>query len=225
MNPRDTVRRPNRFAARLAAMGAGIALVACCAMLLVPGIAAAGIFSASGPDDGYAGNPPDNNNCTGCHDSYPVNSGAGSVQLLNLPSAFVPGNTYDLLVRLSDPDPLRMKWGFELTVLDAAAQQAGELVALDAIETQVSDNGGTQPDYIKHTYDGTHDSAPSPSTWPIRWIAPNLPSVTFYLAGNAANWSDDPSGDYIYTTSAYLAQAATGTENTSWGKIKALYTP
>ncbi len=215
-----SLRYPVRLVRFVLALFVGLAVSA-----LAPRLATAGVSSANGPDDGYAGNPPDYDDCTSCHNSHAVNSGAGGVQLLNLPPAFVPGNSYDLLVRLYDPNPLRKKWGFELTVLGASAQQAGELVALDVVETQVSDNPGSFPDYIKHTYDGTHDNAPSPSTWTIRWIAPNLPSVTFYLAGNAADWSDDPADDYIYTTTAYLPQAATATQQGSWGKIKALYIP
>ena len=127
------------------------------------------------------------------------------------------------MVRIYDPEPLRRKWGFELTVLDASAQQAGVLVVLDPVETQLSDNGGTAADFIKHTFDGAHEGSLGPTTWPIRWVAPNLPSVTFYLAGNAADDSDDPAGDFIYTTAAVLNQATTATDPGSWGRIKSLY--
>lgn len=174
-----------------------------------------------GPDDGYAGNPPAYENCTVCHDSYPINSGDGGVVLLNLPTSFVPGNAYDLLVRVYDPGQIR--WGFELTVLGPSDEQAGDLVVLDAVETQLSDNPFGLADFLKQTFDGTHEGSPGPTTWPFRWVAPNVPTVTFYVAGNAGDASYDPAGDYIYLQQVHINQATTGTEGSSWGKIKSLY--
>lgn len=174
----------------------------------------------TGPDDYYAGNPPFYFDCTICHDSYPVNSGDGGAAIDGLPTNFVPGSAYDLFVRIFDPGQSR--WGFELTVM-SGNDGAGTLVVLDPVETQLSDNPGSEPDFLKQTYDGTHWGSGGPVAWPFRWVAPSLPSVTFYLAGNATDGSDDPSGDYVYTTQAVLSQSPTGTETTTWGKIKALY--
>jgi hypothetical protein len=178
--------------------------------------------SANGPDDGYAGNPPDFLDCTVCHFDYAPNSGDGALQIMNLPPAFVPGSTYTLMIALTDPGQER--WGFELTVLDAAAQQAGTLVVTDAARTQLSDNVGSDPDFIKHTFAGTDSGVPDAAPgWTFDWVAPNIPSVTFYIAGNAANFSEDPSGDYIYTRQYTIQQGATAADATSWGKVKALY--
>ena len=135
----------------------------------------------------------------------PGELGPGSLQLLNLPPTFQPGNTYDLLVRLQNPGQRR--WGFELTVLGPANEQAGQIVVTDAVATQLSDNPGTMADYIKHTTDGTYaGTMDGPVTWSFQWVAPNLPNVQFYLAGNAADESKDPGGDYIYTLQASLDQ-------------------
>jgi hypothetical protein len=174
-----------------------------------------------GPDDHYAGNPPNYENCTVCHDSYPVSSGDGGVAILNLPSSFVPGATYDLLVQVYDPG--QQRWGFELTVLGPSNEQAGDLVVVDAVETQLSDNPGTDADFLKHTFYGTHEGTSGPTAWPFRWVAPNLPSATFYVAGNAADYSTDPAGDYIYLSQAQLTQTPTATDASSWGRIKAIY--
>src|SRR5262245_21928631 len=86
--------------------------------VLLPRLAFA---SPYGPSDNKAGNPPLYQNCTLCHLDYQVNSGDGDLQLLNLPSSYVPGNSYDLFVKIYDPGQSR--WGFELTVMNALGQQ------------------------------------------------------------------------------------------------------
>jgi len=177
--------------------------------------------SANGPDDGYAGNPPLGLDCTICHFDFPPNSGDGSLEILNLPPVFVPGSTYTLMVALSDPG--QMRWGFEVTVLDVADQQAGTLVVTNPAVTKLSDNTDPDPDYLKHTFDGAYFAPDVSPGWTFDWVAPNLPSVTFYIAGNAANASEDPSGDNIYTRSYTILQGTNATEPGSWGKIKSLY--
>lgn len=175
-----------------------------------------------GPDDGYAGNPPLFLECTLCHYSYPVNSGDGSLALLNLPASYVAGSTYTLALALSDPG--QMRWGFEVTALDPSGDQAGDLVVTDAFATQLSDNPGSSADFLKQTQDGTYFGTPNGSPgWSFDWVAPNAPSVTFYVAGNAADGSEEPSGDYIYVREYTILQASTPTDASSWGQIKALY--
>ena len=180
------------------------------------------LASAFGPSDNFCGNPPGFLNCTICHNDYPANSGDGDLTLEGLPASFVAGNSYDLLVRIYDPG--QMRWGFELTVLNALNQQAGTLVVLDPIRTQLSDHPGTIPDFLKHTFNGTEWHTPDgPVTWPFRWVSPNVPSVTFYFAGNGADGTEDPGNDYIYVRQRAVAQATTGTQSTSWGQVKSLF--
>jgi len=196
-------------------------LVASLVLLLAPFGQGLLLASEYGPEDNFAGNPPAYLNCTLCHDSYPANSGDGSIALLNLPAAFVPGTAYDLAIRIDDPGQLH--WGFELTALGASAEQAGELIVLDPVETQLSDNPGTSADFLKQTDAGTHETLPGPVVWPFRWIAPDFPSVTFHFAGVAGDLSFEPSGDYVYVKQISLTQATTGVEPDSWGRIKALF--
>ncbi|MBP8137654.1 MAG: hypothetical protein KAY61_05565, partial [Candidatus Eisenbacteria bacterium] len=61
-----------------------------------------------------------------------------------------------------------------------------------------------------------------PVTWSFDWTAPSSPagSVTFYAAGNAANGSEEPSGDWIFTTSATALDTTTATRRVSWGAVK-----
>jgi hypothetical protein len=176
---------------------------------------------AFGPPDGYAGDPPAANNCTFCHSSFPLNAGDGDLRLLNAPIAVAPGQSYDLLVELLDPGQSR--WGFELTVLDEAANNAGELVVTEANRTQVNHDPFLNRDYLKHTMAGTNAGTAGPAQWSFRWIAPQVfNSITFYLAGNAADNSGFQFGDYIYTRSVTLSPAAP-VEPGTWGRIKGFF--
>jgi hypothetical protein len=150
---------------------------------------------SSGPPDGFAGNPPALISCRACHGEA---IGDGTIALLGLPAGYDPGITYTLTLELADPGQGR--WGFELTPIDnATLYQAGTLIATDLTNTQLSDNPGPDPDYLKHTTDGTYDGVmDGPVTWSFDWTAPAAGDVTFYLAGNAANGNGSPSGDYIY---------------------------
>lgn len=192
--------------------------------LVLAGALAAGSALAypGGPPDGFAGNPPSYNSCVLCHGDFELNSGNGGLELLGLPSAYAAGVTYDLTVRLRDPDQLR--WGFELTVMGPGDQAAGTLTVTDATNTQLSDQAGTNPDFLKHRLAGTYaGTADGPVTWSFRWTAPLANTATFYLAGNAADDNDAPDGDYIYTLMQSLEQATVSATPSSWSAMKSLY--
>ena len=183
--------------------------------------ATAGAFP-EGPPDGVAGNPPLLFTCTLCHDSYPVNSGNGSLELLGLPFEYLPGTQYDLTVQLADPG--QVEWGFEVTALGALDEAAGAFTITDAVGTQLSDNPGTDPDYVKQTHDGAYGGTlDGPVTWSFRWTAPLTGPVTFYLAGNAADASEDPSNDYIYALTRTVSEPTVGVANRTWSSVKELY--
>ncbi|MBU0520143.1 T9SS type A sorting domain-containing protein [bacterium] len=153
---------------------------------------------SGGPLDNLAGNPPDNNNCTLCHSTFPVNSGSGTLSLTGLPANYTPGNTYTISVNLADP--VAARWGFEVTSLDAGNNQAGAFVVTDPVNTQLSDNTGSSADFLKHTSTGTYVGSASSASWSFDWTAPASGDVTFYFAGNAANSNGFTTGDYIYTS-------------------------
>lgn len=164
------------------------------AILALPALALA---SASGPPNGRT-NAPGEGNCTACHSTFPLNSGAGSLAASDL-SGWVPGQTYDLGVVLSDPDASR--WGFEFTVLDAAGNSAGTLAAVDG-QTQLSTAGART--YAKQTLAGTQAGATGQVSWNLQWTAPDagVGDVTLYAAGNAANGNFSSTGDRIYAISS-----------------------
>jgi len=193
-------------------------------IFLALGLAAIVWAYSSTPPDDMAGNPPDNMTCksSGCHNSFDLNSGDGSMSIDNVPAAYVPGETYVLTVTLSDLGQRR--WGFELTAMDENNQKAGTFVVSDATNTQLSDNAGTNPDFVKHTRNGTYAGTnDGPVSWTVDWIAPSpaVGSVTFYAAGNAANNNNSTSGDYIYTATATAAFCEKG-DPTGDGNINVL---
>lgn len=197
-----------------------VTLLALCTILAIAAGLANG--SSNGPPDGFANDPPNFMNCTTCHRDFPLNSGDGELSMDGLPAAFLPGNTYPLTVVLADED--QQRWGFELTVLDGADEAAGTFGVVDPLHTALSDNPGSDPDYLKHTADGTYNGDPGPVAWQFEWTAPDVPQVTFYLSGNAANGDFTSSGDYIYAVTFDLVRDdGTPTADTTWSAVKRLF--
>lgn len=161
---------------------------------------------SNGPPDATCGIPPANVNCTQCHNEFGVNSGGGTLDF-SAPVAYSPGVTYDLSVNLSDAGQTR--WGFELAVLTSGNNQAGTLVVSDPVNTQLSDNLEPMPDFLKQTSDGTYAGTAS-ATWNFQWTAPDVGTgtVTFYVAGNAADQDGGTQGDYIYTVQGTSEEGA-----------------
>lgn len=160
---------------------------------------------STGPPAGYAGDPPANNNCTSCHTSFPVNSGDGTLQLNEL-ATYTPGETYTMIVSLTDNG--QMRWGFQAIVKDENAALAGEITVTQPSRTQM------QGDYIEHTSAGTNAGEPGGNTWEFDWTAPaeGAGTVTFYVAGNAANNNGNWFGDYIYTISLPVEEHSVGVD-------------
>ena len=158
-------------------------------------------FSA-GPPAGYTGAPQEEPEaCAECH--VPPDAGTGRISI-TAPQTYVPGRTYPITVTHTNADPTRLRWGFELTVLDNASdEKAGELQGTDGT-TQVLNNAGpgSARQYIEHTAVGTFVGQQNGASWTFNWTAPStdVGPVTFYAAGNQANNDGNTSGDNIYKT-------------------------
>lgn len=147
--------------------------------------------------------------CTACHTSFALNSGPGALTITGLPVTYTPNQEVVVTITVNQPD--RVRYGFELTVLDDQGRKAGTLVATDTARTQLRDGTGNFAgrQYIEHTTAGVTPNGTNQNSWTFTWRAPeqNVGRVTFYVAGNAANGSNSNQGDYIYNASASVQPA------------------
>src|SRR5215210_6388092 len=154
---------------------------------------------SSGPPAGYT-HAPGELDCSDCHTTPAQSSGTLT---LNVPDKYTPGQTYDITVAHASGDATRVRWGFQMTALDAADQKAGAFAPADDL-TRVLNGEGPFParEYVEHTSKGTFPGQQNGAGWTFRWTAPaeDVGPVTFYLAGNQANGDGSSAGDNIYFT-------------------------
>jgi hypothetical protein len=151
--------------------------------------------------------------CVLCHNSFELNAGrtiGGVFYILGVPKTYTGGTSYPITVVIGHPGQSR--WGFELSARHrSSGTQAGRLVPVDDL-TQVKEAGGVE--YIEHTSVGNREHTMDGTVeFHFNWVAPDPKGgpVQFNAAGNAANSSRDPSGDYIYTAGAYSSVEETYT--------------
>jgi len=170
---------------------------------------------AAGPDPGVDGVFGASVNCTlsGCHTTFPVNSGTGSVTITGLPSSWVPGQTYPLTVTVTGTGAV--VYGFQLSaVADSTNLQAGTLSRVNgAVQIICAASAGTLYPGINCSAPGAiqfaeHTAATAVKTFSVNWIAPSSASVgtvRFNVAGNAANGDGTSLNDHIYTQTYKVA--------------------
>lgn len=177
-------------------------LIGLAALGLTFGLNYQAITSSFQPPAAHTGAPGEQTCATsGCHTGN-LNTGTGSVVLVNPPAAYVPGQTYALQLQVNTAGQARA--GFEFVALNSQNQQAGTLTITNTNNTALQTQGGKQ--YI------SHKNAATNNTWSFNWTAPatNVGTVRFYFAGNAANGNSNTTGDFIYTSSLSL-NPGTGT--------------
>lgn len=166
---------------------------------------------STGPDPGLTGAPGEET-CASCHSG---GGPGGMLAITGVPGNYAADQEYNITVTLTQAG--RLRFGFQATVIDAAGRRAGTLIITDNARTQLFTGtiGGNQRTYVEHTFTGTVPSAPGQGSWSFRWRAPatSVGSVTFYVAGNAANGDATNFGDTIYTTNAQSQPAAQPTPN------------
>jgi hypothetical protein len=150
--------------------------------------------------------------CRQCHGDAGLNEPGGRLVIAGVPSRYLPGRTYELVVSLERDGMLRA--GFQLAARfaagDRAGTQAGVLSPVDARTAIVADSV-THVSYVEHTLAGTALGAggagaaggggSSAALWTFLWTAPAAGggAVVLNVAANAANDDDSPLGDFIYT--------------------------
>ena len=192
----------------------GAAVVSFSALLLSgeQTITPAAAFSA-GPPAGYTGAPGEEPEaCAECH--VPPSAGSGQISI-TAPQTYTPGQTYPITLTHTNTDPTRLRWGFQLTVLDSSDEKAGELQSLDGLTQILNNQGpGSSRQYVEHTSAGTFPGQQNGATWTFNWTAPatDIGTVVFYAAGNHANNDGNTSGDFIYKTFVAVSPAATSAD-------------
>ena len=164
---------------------------------------------------------PAETNCTSCHSGSPLNDPNGSVQILDIPYRYIPGQSYPLRLRLSysladTTGASNPKWGFELTAINPLdGKGAGTLVLPnpgagpgypDSLLIKTSTSGtfsSSLRQYIEQSIFSTRTDQPSPAEWTFKWVAPSVSpgKVRFYVSGNATNGNASTSGDHVVTGS------------------------
>ena len=167
--------------------------------------------NSSGPEASLTGAPafgsiPAEDTCTGCHGGPALNSGPGLLKVLGLPSSYTPGQDYTVTVSLNQAS--RLRYGFQVTALDATGKPAGTLTVTDTTATQSVTGmvGSFTRTYIEQTSSGYTATSANQRDWSFKWTAPatRVGKITFYAAGNAANGTGSSSGDFIYNVSAAM---------------------
>jgi hypothetical protein len=166
-------------------------------------------------DNGRAGNTgsPGETTCanSGCHTSFTVNTGPGSVRLTsNMANwQYVPGQTYTInaIVKYTG----RSLFGIGLEALTSANANAGTIVVTNSARTQIKMKtvSGVARNNLVHQLNG--GSSNDSCFFSFNWVAPatNIGNVTFYYAGICANGNGSESGDYVYNSSKVASPAGT----------------
>ncbi len=144
--------------------------------------------------------------CTSCHSDFGLNSGGGSVTTLGLPTAITLGASYNFSTTITHGVADRERFGFAIKAVDATGAAVGTFTTtnpnagVDNINREIGHRNAFQvsPD-ISYTYNNL--------TWTAPTVAPVYP-ITFYIAGNAGNFGQGSSGDYIYSSTLVALQDA-----------------
>lgn len=174
------------------------------------------------------GSYPAEKNCNRCHGGNALNTG-GAVELLDAPTAYIPGHTYTLRVRVSSSQTATNSgrtWGFEVTAIRKSDGTGGGTFAAVVTEgTAIRAGSGS---YASRSY-ALQDSkdyvgAAGPVEWKVSWTAPpsNAGAITFYFTGLAGDGSGD-NHDWVYIGTFDSDVDTTPTQATSLGALRARY--
>lgn len=157
----------------------------------------------NGPLPGNTGAPGEGI-CSDCHTG---GTSGGTLSITGLPATYVEGQEVTLTVTLAQGG--RLRFGFQATAIDSMGKAAGTLILTDSNRTQLvsGEFGGGERSYIEHTGTGAFPVSGGQGSWSFRWRPPSASTgtVTFYVAGNAANGNGSTAGDSIYRISVSAA--------------------
>ena len=153
--------------------------------------------NSGGPPTGYAFNAPNYNSCTICH-SGTANSGDGSVEFIDLPNEFNPGETYSIGIIVTGSNS--RGYGFQATAV-SGDQFVGNF-SLNSDSENIELNGG----FIQHS------SRTESGIWYFNWDAPEeaTETITFSASGLGTGGSSGYSGDRVYTVQVEIQPESAG---------------
>ena len=162
--------------------------------------------SSSGAPAGHTGAPGEPTCATiGCHDDNSMNTGKASLSIdLGSATNYVPGHTYPIKVRITEPSVER--FGFQLVALtNTDTANAGSFLLSDVIRTQTvkSMYQFQNREYVTYTYNGTDAVSTGLGEWTVNWKAPasSIGNITFFASAVSGNDDETDQGDHVYTQS------------------------
>src|SRR5918997_3385838 len=117
---------------------------------------------SSGPPAGFT-HAPGELDCSDCHTAPAQSSGTLT---LGVPEKYTPGQTYDITVAHASADATRVRWGFQMTALDAADERAGAFAPADDLTRVISGEGPFPArECVEHTSKGTFPGQLNGAGW------------------------------------------------------------
>ncbi len=160
---------------------------------------------SAGAHPGSTGAPGDNTCAkSGCHTGSAVTYNDTLVNQLifsQADSTYLPGQTYTITVRTSNPG--KQRFGFEFqAITDATSLEAGVVVITDVLRTHEVTHmvGSDFRTSATHSTVGTPELSPGFNEWTFDWTAPasNVGDIVFYYATNSTNNNNASTGDRIF---------------------------
>lgn len=149
---------------------------------------------------GRTGSPGEQTCYNGCHSSYSLNSGSGSVALTSdIPvDGYTPDQTYNMHLTVTHAGV--SLFGLGLEALTTANANAGTLTAGVGSTIKTTTISGVSRRNITHSLGGGAGTS-GYHTFDFTWKAPaaGTGNVTFYFTGVAGDGNNHNSGDYVYS--------------------------
>lgn len=160
---------------------------------------------SAGAHPGSTGAPGDNTCAkSGCHVGFPVTVNDTTVNQLIFSqpdSTYLPGQTYTITVRTSNPGIQRFGFEFQ-AITDATSLEAGTVVVTDVLRTHEVTHmvGSDFRTSVTHNTASTPELSPGFNEWTFDWTAPstNVGDIVFYYATNSTNNNNASTGDKIF---------------------------
>ncbi len=141
-----------------------------------------------------------------CHDDNSLNS--GTAKLTVEVGEFGGNKTKGFPLKIKITDAGKVRFGFQVTALDANNKKIGQFIITDVDRTQTLGGNNSFPDrqYLTYTYLGTLANN-GEAIWEANWVPDDLDlakpgKVWFYIAALSGNNDGQDKGDFTYTATA-----------------------